>query len=321
MSTLVPRVSAPLINSITSVAQTSTKDVWNDFLTLQLSPNTKRTYASALNDFFIKLTGIPTNPQQIQEFLRLSQFEAVGVVLKYQGLLLDLGLAPSTINTRLSAVKSLTSHARKLGQCNYSLEDVILLHVENYRDTSGVGVDDYRSILNEVDRGSFKGKRDYAILRLLWDNAIRRGELVSTNIEDFRDDRLWILRKGKLQKQPIDLAARTVAAVQEWLTVREGQANEPIFIALDGRSHGKRLSGRSVARVVDWTSTDAGVEKHVSPHRVRHSAITAALDATNGDVRTVQQLSGHADLNVIRRYDDNRKGLQKKVSNLLSDLV
>jgi integrase/recombinase XerC len=321
MSTLVPRVSAPLINSITSVAQTSTKDVWNDFLTLQLSPNTKRTYASALNDFFIKLTGIPTNPQQIQEFLRLSQFEAVGVVLKYQGLLLDLGLAPSTINTRLSAVKSLTSHARKLGQCNYSLEDVILLHVENYRDTSGVGLDDYRSILNEVDRGSFKGKRDYAILRLLWDNAIRRGELVSTNIEDFRDERLWILRKGKLQKQPIDLAARTVAAVQEWLTVREGQANEPIFIALDGRSHGKRLSGRSVARVVDWTSTDAGVEKHMSPHRVRHSAITAALDATNGDVRTVQQLSGHADLNVIRRYDDNRKGLQKKVSNLLSDLI
>ena len=321
MSTLVSRVSAPLINSITSVAQTSTKDVWNDFLTLQLSPNTKRTYASALNDFFIKLTGVPTNPQQIQEFLRLSQFEAVGVVLKYQGLLLDLGLAPSTINTRLSAVKSLTNHARKLGQCNYSLEDVILLHVENYRDTSGVGVDDYRSILNEVDRSSLKGNRDYAILRLLWDNAIRRGELVSTNIEDFRDDRLWILRKGQIQKQPIDLAARTVAAVQEWLTVREGQANEPIFIALDGRSHGKRLSGRSVARVVDWTSTDAGVEKHMSPHRVRHSSITAALDATNGDVRTVQQLSGHADLNVIRRYDDNRKGLQKKVSNLLSDLV
>jgi integrase/recombinase XerC len=59
--------------------------------------------------------------------------------------------------------------------------------------------------------------------------------------------RVWILRKGKLQKQPIDLAARIAAAVQEWLAVREGQANEPIFIALDGRSHGKRLSGRSAA--------------------------------------------------------------------------
>ena len=63
--------------------------------------------------------------------------------------------------------------------------------------------------------------------------------------------------------------------MREWLTVREGQANEPIFIALDGRSHGKRLSGRSVARVVDWTSTDAGVGRRMSPHRVRHPLYSA----------------------------------------------
>jgi hypothetical protein len=44
--------------------------------------------------------------------------------------------------------------------------------------------------------------------------------------------------------------------------VRGAQANEPIFIALDGRYYGKRLSGRSVARVVDWVATDAGVTKH-----------------------------------------------------------
>jgi integrase/recombinase XerC len=221
------------INSITSIAQTSTTDVWEDFLTLLLSPNTKRTYASALNDFFMKLTGTPTSPQQIEEFLNLSRFEAIGVVLKYQGLLLDLGLAPSTINTRLSALKSLTNHARKLGQCGYSLEDIKLLPVENYRDTSGIGVDDYRSILQEVDRSTVIGKRNYAIMRLLWDNAIRRGELASTNIEDFREGKLWILRKGQRQKQPIDLAARTAAALAEWLEIRAGQAKDPIFIALD----------------------------------------------------------------------------------------
>jgi integrase/recombinase XerC len=321
MSTLVPRVSSSSLSSIKVAAQTATNDVWEDFFALLLSPNTKRTYASALNDFFVKLTGTSSSPQQLKELLSLSQFEAIGVVLKYQGLLIDLGLAPSTINTRLSALKSLTNHARKLGQCSYSLEDIKLLHVENYRDTSGVSVDDYRSILQEPDRSTVEGKRNYAILRLLWDNAIRRGELASTNVEDFRDGKLWILRKGQRQKQPIDLAARTAAAVREWLETREEQATDPIFIALDNRSYGKRLSGRSVARVVDWTSTDAGVDKRMSPHRVRHSSITAALDATNGDVRTVQQLSGHADLNVIRLYDDNRKGLQKKVSNLLSDLV
>jgi integrase/recombinase XerC len=321
MSTLVSTVSASFLSSIKIAAQTTEKDVWDDFLRLQISANTKRTYASALNDFFTQLTGSSANPQQIQEFLNLSQFEAVGVVLKYKGLLLDLGLAPSTINTRLSAVKSLANHARKLGQCGFTLQDVTHVHAEKYRDTSGVGVEAYRSILQEVDRSSLKGKRDYAILRLLWDNALRRGELVATNIGDFRDEKLWIIGKGKTQRQSIDLAPQTLAALEEWVAVRGGQVNEPIFIALDARSYGKRLSGRSVARVVDWVATDAGVSKHLSPHGVRHSAITAALDATNGDVRTVQRLSRHSRLDTLIIYDDNRKGLQGKASNILANLV
>jgi integrase/recombinase XerC len=78
------------------------------------------------------------------------------------------------------------------------------------------------------------------------------------------------------------LAPRTLAAVEECLVVREGVANEPIFIAVDGRSYGKRLSGRSVSRVVDWVATDAGVTKHLSPHRIRHSLITTFLDASGG---------------------------------------
>jgi hypothetical protein len=52
----------------------------------------------------------------------------------------------------------------------------------------------------------------------------------------------------------------------------------------------------------------------MSLHRVRHSEIGAAIDATNGDVRKVQQLSGYADLNAIWRYDNNRQSLQKKIS-------
>jgi hypothetical protein len=56
------------------------------------------------------------------------------------------------------------------------------VHISKYRDTSRVGVEAYRSILLSVDRLSLKGKRDYAILRLLGDNALRGGELVATNV-------------------------------------------------------------------------------------------------------------------------------------------
>jgi integrase/recombinase XerC len=78
---------------------------------------------------------------------------------------------------------------------------------------------------------------------------------------------------------------------------------------------------RSVARVVDWVATDAGVTKHLSPHRIRHSSITTFLDASGGDVRTAQRLSRHSRLDTLMIYDDNRKGLQGKASGVLADLV
>jgi integrase/recombinase XerC len=320
-SSLVNTAEVKIPTGIGAVAQTVVDDVWAEFLKLHISPNTKRTYASALDDFFLQLTGVKANPQQIQEFLNLPQNQAVGVVLKYKGMLLDAGLAPATINTRLSALKSLVAHARKLGQCRFSLEDITHLKAEKYRDTSGVDAHAYRGMLQTVDRTSFKGKRDYAILRLLWDNALRRGELVAANIEDFRDGKLWITGKGKLQQQAIDLPARTVYALQEWLAVRGGKGHEPLFIAVDRRAYGRRLSGRSVARLVLQVAIAAGIDKHLSPHRIRHSSITTFLDASGGDVRTAQKLSRHSRLDTLMIYDDNRQGLQGKASGILSDLV
>jgi integrase/recombinase XerC len=183
--------------------------------------------------------------------------------------------------------------------------------------------------LATVDRSTFKGKRDYAILRLLWDNALRRGELVAANVGDFRDGQLWIVGKGKLQKCSIDLAPATVMALREWLTVRDGAGDEPLFIAVDTNTFGKRLSGRSVARLVAAASLSDGgdgevnplVGKRMSPHKVRHSSITTFLDASNGDVRTAQRLSRHSRLDTLMIYDDNRQGLQGKASIVLADLV
>jgi integrase/recombinase XerC len=230
-------------------------------------------------------------------------------------------LAPSTINTRLSALKSLVDHARKLKHCAWSLGDVQHVRVEKYRDTSGVGVDAFRSMLATVDRSTFGGKRDYAILRLLWDNALRRGELVATDVADFRDGQLWIVGKGKSQKTAIDLAPPTVAALKEWLAVRDGVPNEPLFIAVDRCAFGKRLSGRSVARIVEGLGVASELEKRMSPHKIRHSSITTFLDASGGDVRTAQRLSRHSKLDTLMIYDDNRQGLQGKASIVLADLV
>ncbi|MGL4498647.1 MAG: tyrosine-type recombinase/integrase, partial [Planktothrix sp.] len=86
-------------------------------------------------------------------------------------------------------------------------------------------------------------------------------------------------------------------------------------------SYGHRLTGTGVYKIVSQIAREAGINKPLSPHRIRHSGITAALEATNGDVRKVQKLSRHSDLNTLMIYDDNRKNQQGEVTNLLADLV
>jgi integrase/recombinase XerC len=310
-------------SSIGSIARSLVADdnIWAEFLKLQISEHTKRTYASALNDFFLQMTGVKVNPHQIREFLNLPSAQAIAVVLSYRARLLDLNLSPNTINTRLAAIKSLVNHARKLSQCAFSLEDVASLKVQVYRDTSGVNSDVYRMMIETIDRETIGGKRDYAIMRLLWDNALRRSEVTALNIEDFQQDKLWIIRKGKIQKQAIDLAVKTQLALTEWLIVRAGKPTEPFFVALDNRSYGNRLSGRSLGYLVERLAKGADVEKRMSPHRVRHSSITAYLDLSDGNVRDARLLSGHAKLETLVIYDDRRKNVQGKVSSKLADLV
>ena len=119
--------SSPLSNvndlstSIRVISETQTNDLWDEFLRLQISNATKRTYAAAIDNFFTLITGSPASPEQVAEFLGLTQHQAIAIVLKYKADLLDLKLAPATINVRLSAIKSLANHARKLGKCNFNL--------------------------------------------------------------------------------------------------------------------------------------------------------------------------------------------------------
>jgi integrase/recombinase XerC len=59
----------------------------------------------------------------------------------------------------------------------------------------------------------------------------------------------------------------------------------------------------------------------MSPHRIRHSSITAALDATDGNVRKVQKLSRHTQLDTLMIYDDNRQKWQLEITDLLAEMV
>jgi integrase/recombinase XerC len=85
----------------------------------------------------------------------------------------------------LAAVKSLVEMDRKLGACHYSLEDTKGEKIVGYRDTTGVDTKTFERILQQCDLATLAGKRDYALLRLLWGNALRRNEISQLSVCDF----------------------------------------------------------------------------------------------------------------------------------------
>lgn len=298
-------------------------DLLADFLRLKISANTRRNYSKAIADFCRRTYNSKGSEPLLTQFLSLQQPEAVYRVLHYRQLLIEAKLAPSTINVRLSALKSFVDYARTLERCNFNLADVTCLKVEGYSDTTGIAVSGFREMLQIPDRSTVKGIRDYAILRLLWDNALRRNEICSLDAGDFRaSGRLAILGKGKIQKSEIDLSSATTIAISQWLAARDDyQLSDPLFTSLDRRCKGHRLDGSTIYRLVRKFSEAAGIDKVVSPHRIRHSAITAYLDASDGNLRAAQGLSRHANLNTLNRYDDNRHKYQALATNVLADLI
>lgn len=302
-------------------------DVLAQLLADKRSVNTRRAYAGDVRDFFKTMTGQLPSRSTVTEFLRLAEREAVGLVLKWKAIMMSgegrkKPLAEATINRRLAAIKSLVTMGLNLGVCNYNLARIKGETVQKYRDTTGIDASTFELILSTCNRETVAGKRDYALLRLLWGNALRRNEVSQLSIGDFntRASTLQILGKGKgTQYQSIDLGPATVAAISDWLAVRPGIAgdNDPLFVALDFAAIGHRITGDGIYKLVQRHAKAAGIEKVMSPHRIRHSAITAALDATDGNVRKVQKLSRHKSLNTLMIYDDNRARDQFEVTELL----
>jgi integrase/recombinase XerC len=302
----------------------SQETLWEEFLRLQLKPRTRQEYGKSIN-YFCRSMAPDRSPRTfLQEFLTSTKREAILLVLEWRQRLLNEGKASGTINQRISALKSLVEYAGRQDACSFSLNEIKSLKSQSYKDTRGVSVDNYRSILALVDQSTDLGIRDYAILRLLWDLALRREEVVSLDINNYLPAKLMVKSKGQFDRQSIDLNPQLEDALDHWVAIREGLYFQPkdgadrddaLFLSCNGR----RLAGTDIFRILQGYADAAGVK--ISPHRVRHSAITAYLDASDGDVRSAQSLSRHKDPKTLMIYDDNRQGLQGKATQTLGDLL
>lgn len=277
---------------------------------------TLEAYGRDLEDFRV-FVGAVTVDEAAGELLGRGHGEANALALAYKSHLVNRKLAAATVNRRLAALRSLVKLARTLGFVPWTLE-VESVKAEAYRDTRGPGRGSVRRMLERLDaRLDAKGRRDRALIRLLFDLALRRGEVVSLDVEhvDLEGGTVAVLGKGRTGRVKMTLPAATKAALSGWLEVRGTDAGA-LFVSLDRASRGHRLTGRAVYQIVRELGED--LDLRVRPHGLRHAAITEALELTGGNVRAVQRFSRHRDLRVLTVYDDNRSDLAGEVASLVS---
>lgn len=164
------------------------------------------------------------------------------------------------------------------------------------------------ALLLAVDGEDVPGRRDRALLEVMYSTGVRVAEAVRMNRDDVRDDRAEIAVRGKGNKvRVVFLSDSARTSIAEYLTLRSD-----IDPALFARHHlapapaaisgaDLRLRPRTVQRLIKKYAVKAGLTKRVTPHTLRHSFATDLL-ANGADVRQVQQLLGHASITTTQAY-------------------
>ena len=173
-------------------------------------------------------------------------------------------------------------------------------------------LEESRRLLSSVD-GKNK-ERDYCILCLFLNCGLRISEMVGLNLTDIRQDSLLIHGKGS-KERIVYLNDASATALNEWLLVRKSiAATDKNAVFLSARR--KRMSVDAVQLMVKKTLLRAGLDpSQYSPHKLRHTAATLMLQ--NGvDVRTLQEVLGHENLNTTQIYTHiANSGLKSAVSS------
>jgi integrase/recombinase XerC len=298
-------------------------DIVDDFLGDQTT-NTLRAYDGDLRDF-ARFVGVATPQAAVGILLSAGQGEANRIALRFKIDLVGRGLKANTVRRRLAALRSVVNLARRLGRIVWVL-DCPGPRAEVFRDTRGPGPgwDLMRKVAAvEATKGTPVALRNRAMIRLCHDRALRVAELVSLDLEHLEpgpgEAAIWVLGKGRRDRERLTIPANTAAPVVAW-TLARGPVPGPLFLRLDpAAKEPGRLTTRSAARIVGGLAVRAGIERSVSPHQLRHHAITEVLLRNGGNVFKAQRFSRHKDLNTLRYYIDAIEDYGGEMAELISD--
>ncbi len=210
------------------------------------------------------------------------------------------GLGGKSIQRALSAARGLYQFLIETGRAvnNPFIEIHAPKAQKKLPDT--LNVDEIEQLLSAMPADTL-GKRDKAIIELIYSAGMRLSELVAVNVVDVarETDMIRVTGKGNKQRM-VPVGRKAKAAIADWLAVRASLANpdEPgLFVS----QRGGRISARTIQVRLEYWSRYSGLDRKLHPHMLRHSFASHILESS-GDLRAVQELLGHANISTTQIY-------------------
>ncbi|TAL14007.1 hypothetical protein EPN95_04255 [Patescibacteria group bacterium] len=215
-------------------------------------------------------------------------------------------LATITQSYHLIALRGFLGYLSKRDIASLS-PDKIELPKTARKQVTFLDYDEVERLLDQIDTSTEVGLRDRAIIELLFSSGLRVSELVNLNRDHINTKRREFMVRGKGQKdRPIFISEAAANQVDDYLAKRTDTL-PPLFLSYSRNNvtsntgDYRRLTARSIQRIINRYARLAGITKHVSPHTMRHSFATDLL-MNGADLRSVQSMLGHSNISTTQIY-------------------
>ncbi len=298
------------------------------------SPHTLRNYASDLQQFYGYLTSTPLGEPRSEP--ELEQIDSL-TIREFLGVLYQRNNRKSSVARKLATIRSFMKYLSAQGAIPANAAKIVSSPKQQRRLPEYMTLDMVVSLVEAPGSTTNMGKRDRAILELLYASGLRAGELVDLNLGDLdlREGLLRVIGKGR-KERIVPFGRRAAEALGAYLQVRgkliksfrsaqtktkttinrenskageeqhmdlhawtktQAPAGEAVFLNL----RGGRLTSRSVGNIIDRYVGQLAQRLNVHPHMLRHTFATHMLNA-GADLRAIQELLGHESLSTTQKY-------------------
>ena len=291
-------------------------DFMQDFIGQFISPQTQKAYLTDLKFFFdfMKSGNVSiTHPNQIQG--HHFQF--------YRDKLIDDDYSSATINRKLVAIRSFIKWAMASKLIDYNPLDVVKLpKVQTEAPTLAFDDQEVLSMINAPDLSTKKGQMNRIAMILLFSLGLRRSELAQIKLGDLYKERhhnvLKIRGKGdKDRHMPIseNIVEEIASYLEDLAQVGIVLTSEDYLLqsAKEGKND-KPIDGSTIYRMINKYAKECGINKKVSPHSCRATAISHLLDTQKTPIRDVAIFAGHSKITTTERYDKRRESLDNSAA-------